>query len=1373
MQKRLCLPLIGLLIASNVHGEFRLKNHGDGIKLGAHQAEAVAVKPVPAPDTAWQFSPGPRKRITFSDIPDWGKEGFSAEVWCMPTAPECGYAMLMRESFGFPKFFSHENYDNYLVSATTGKNLAGRVYCGALLNEYHYFCLTGDQEKVSNYLDGKLMRTDPGMGIPAYQAENTLYIGESIGWAKNNFVGKIALIRIYKTAMDAQKINEHYALLKNNQPLPKYEELIFEKDLREIDDYWSLQKNSTLDFKALKLPTQQSLEIAFAMQFEATQKAELVQIAEFMSLRLDSEGYLHGSFAGVNFKSETALEKERLYKIKLAWNGSYAQMFCDGQALGYAEKVALKSLPQAVNLQIGGNFDGIIGQFSISENKTLPANLGQWTTEKLNNDSIDKFSHPPIRHIVGKPEKDKPLVGFEDLQDWTMSYQAGAVKPIFTRSKEEPLWGEYVLRSEFLQEPHLPSVDSKVILAPPKPLPIHDDFDAINIWRFATSYSRDNRPQLHYTIQYRDSQGQLHDSPFMGGMLEVGWGIHHRPVPPVKAPAEFVSITFSGFNEPRRVTYFDSLRFYVRSQAPIHDAEIPSWQELGLPLSEDTILPTATVPYDKAGIEQNGASTWRIYAEKPGVSLSFDIQPKTGTLDDITAHFNGKTFKPMAGGGAHWAPDRIYPVDLETLLVPGNEAVKATFLKAENQENKLCLHWQYETPLAKELIIRWTFQFKGGSLIIDVEADSEAVGEFRLGAVEGIAGKVVEVPYLNLGSWIRKTYPPGIFAGDGIYISAFLDWYNSDASGLFGESSARPGGRFELNQTTADHRWVPDPTAPDPTNVIRSYSVINGGSYYWPNTEGKRNPLKERIFLTIADRFDDTLPNIPNPTHQYLRDTAEDVWATRMWYVNKLPVMDYFDRELGMWKLCKAYGMEQLNVRLHGNINRQYTPRRCGSPTTFIEDFVEPQIGGNEKCAEFFREMQKLGYRIGHYTDHMLLCQLSYEAWDEDFLNLDSNSNWIYSSGMDKQTKICRLLQLQRKYNAYLRRDFAPNCAYLDQITCPPCWRYTDYDARVPDAAKFSAPYRVFVASLRQEEKDFGPVLSEGITQMYFAGICDSYAQPQRLDIHVLPNFNLRKLHTLSNDCGYHLSLVSRQNSEAAYRLLAYQFAYGNTAHLNGCYHGEPYSKALPPYMIKSYFLIQPLQKFYALEPINEILYHVNGELAPIEKAIAASTIAQNQVKLIYQNNLQAAANLHAEDEFQVTLHGKQYRLPPDGFAVYLPSSCESYSIIQDGRRHDFMWTEKLEYSDGLNKTAAVIGTQAYILRKTEEQLTLIPAPFMQAEKVHLDLEKIPIWANVNQAEIKACDLDGNVIANEKQEIIGRKITVNSDGKAFMFKITR
>ncbi|MDY0176300.1 MAG: LamG-like jellyroll fold domain-containing protein, partial [Lentisphaeria bacterium] len=575
-----------LFAISTVLGGMQLAVHAGGISLGRSQAEVVNVSRVPAPSRAWKFPRQGEKRLTFNNLPDWGEEGFSAELWCMPTEPECGYALLMRGSFGFPKFYSDENYDNYLVSSTSGKNVAGRVYCGSLLDEYHYFCITGDKEQISNYLDGKLMRTDQGMGVPAYQSQNTLYVGESIGWAKNNFAGEIALIRIYKTTLNAQKILEHNELLKNDLPLPRYQELVFEEDRRETGEFWKFQDASSLKFNALELPEEQSMELAFALQFRAAGDAELVKIGDFLSLRLDKQGHIHGNFAGFSFKSEAGLESERLYKVKLAWNGGYAQVFCDEQALGYAEAVELDRLPKTVNLQIGGGFNGIIGQFSISENRTLPAELGQWVSEKLNNDSVDSFSHPPIRHIAGKPEKDKPLVGFEDLQEWTASYQMGAVKPIFTRSKEEPLWGEYVLRSEFLPDQYLPSLNSKVILSPPQPLPITEDFDAINIWRFATSYSSQNRPQLNYTIQYRDSQGQVHSSPSMGGMLETGWGIHHRPVQPIKAPAEFISITFSGFNEARRVTYFDSLRFYTRSQAPIHDAEIPSWEELGLPLGE-------------------------------------------------------------------------------------------------------------------------------------------------------------------------------------------------------------------------------------------------------------------------------------------------------------------------------------------------------------------------------------------------------------------------------------------------------------------------------------------------------------------------------------------------------------------------------------------------------------------------------------------------------------------------------------------------------------------------------------------------------------------------------------------------------------------
>ena len=1203
---------------------------------------AAVVFGVEASSGAWHFPPAPEQRgVTLSGIPDWGKNGFTAEVWCKPDSTDCGYAILIRKSFGFPKFFGARDYDNYLID-DSGKNAAGRVYTPLEPGKYHYYAMTGDPKQSVSYRDGKAMRTNQGSGIPQYLPDAPMYVGNSIGWAEKNFEGEIALIRIYNRALSPEEIAAHARLLRENKPLPPGDGLIFEADRRTI----------------------------------------------------------------------------------------------------------------------------------------MPENAGQTVTVTLDNRSVDKFSHPKSRHIAGKPEKDRPLVDFENLTGWTATYVSGAVEPVISRSAEEPLWGDHVLRTEFKRGP-LAGPASKVVLAPPQPIRIGRDFDSINIWRFATSYRNDNRPKMIYSIQYRTADGKLHSTGPMGGLLEPGWGIHHLPFPEtVKAPAEFVSITFENFNEPVRLTYFDSLRFYTRSKAPLADAEVPSWRSLGVPTRPETILPTADSPTEVT-LAAAGGNAWRFTGtDRKGRKLLFDIRPATGTLDDITATCGGKTFQPMAGGGFFWARNDDYPVKPGSLLAPNSPEVKATFEGGRIDGNKLTLDWSYRIPSAPPVRSRWILEVKDRSLIADLTTDRGAVGEFRFGAVKGIAGKVVEVPYLNLGAWIHETFSPGIFAGDGIYVSSFIDWYNSDASGLFGESSARPGGHFELRADTADHRWVADKNAPDPTDVVRDYSVINGGSYYWPTTAGKCNPLRERIFVTVADRFDAVLPNIPNPTHRYIRETVNDVWSTRMWYVNRMPAPDFFDRELAMWKLCKAYGMDELNVRLHGSTNRQYVPCRNGDPSTFIADFVDPGLGGNAKCAEFFRQMKQLGFRIGHYTDHMLLSPLACDAWDEDMLNLDSNSNWLYSSGMDKQTKISRMVALQKKYNAYLRRDFAPNCAYLDQITCPPPWRYTDYDARTPDAGKFSAVYRVFVASLRQEESDFGPVLSEGKTQMFFAGFCDSYAQPQRMEMNLLPNFNLRKIHTLSNDCGYELSLINWKGANirpeaGVYRLLAYEYVYGNTGHIYGPYHGEPYDKAIPSFMIQSYFLIQPLQQFYALEPVGEILYNVRGRLAPVEAAIQAGTLAANQVKIVYENGLEVAANLNPKENFAVELHGQKYLLPPDGFAALLPGKAEAFSALIDNRRTDFMRTATLEYSGGGKTPGAVTGSCAYILRKSSGELVLTPAPFTAAETVTLDWSRLPGWDKVDKVKVTACDVAGKPLGSTAMPVQNGKLKLPVDGRAFQYRIAR
>ena len=1324
---------------------------------GSFAAEAVlsgAEKAV-QPDNAWKF---PGKIVRFNNVPDWGKEGFTLEVWAQPTAPMGGYIVLMRGCFGYPKLYGDKNFDCYFVPAGK-KPTGGRIYTNWELNKYQYYTLALGKNGGAAYYNGKAMRKYEGNCVPVYLANVPLHFGNSIGW-DNNFKGKIGMVRIHNRCLTAQEIQNNYTLLQNNRALPQSNSVIFEQDRRVLGNFYKFNGGKAVNAELITIPGMISMRV----MPEKLSNAVLLKYGN-VTVKTTADGALtvvcsqNTSTTANVFKAGTPVD------IAFAWNSkyNYAGCFVNGKFTGRLFRKT--AVPTSKTIEIGENFTGTIGQIETAENTLLPDRIGETVTVVLDNRNIDKTCYPLSRHLVGKKESITPVIDFEDLTGWTMSYPIGAVKPVLSRSKEEPLWGKWVLRTEFGMG-DFPQNNTKVVLKPPKPIKITEDFDTIAIWRFATHFSKPY-PKLGYSIEYRDSTGKRHTTGYMGGMLETGWGIHMKPLQKtVKAPAEIVSITFTGFNEARRVTYFDSLHVYKRPSGPLPEAKVPTWQELGLPLTEDTIMPTA-LEKGKVTLQKSG-SRWIFTSVAPsGKKLLFTVDPATGTLGDITATYKNKTFKIADGGGFYWALNNIYPVRPDALLAPNSPRVSGKLLSASPQSNKLLLSWQYTIDKSKVYQASWLLEVKDNTLIADLKADP-MVGEFKFGAVTGISGKVVEVPYLTWGRWIHPSNPPGIFAADGFYVSAFIDWYNSDASGLFGESSSTPGGYWKLNATTADHRWYPDDSTRDKSNDIRDVSIINGGSYYWPKTDGKRNPARERLMFTVNETLDSVLLNIPNPPRKYLAETVNDVWCTRQWYIRQLPMMNYFDIELDLWKEFKAYGVDEVNMRLHGNVNRMYTPRHDGSPTTFINSFTEPQIGGDEKLAWLFSEMKKMGFRVGIYTDHMLLSCMS-DGWDIDKLNLDSNGKWLYSSGNDKQTKISRMVALQKEYNAIYRKLFAPTCAYLDQITCPPCWRYTDYDARAPEAAKFSAAYRVFVESLRAEEADFGPVLSEGKTQIFFAGLCDSYAQPQRLNMNLLPNFNLRKMHMLSNDCGYHLSEVGifgdRKTSEnQAYRLLSYEHAYGNTGHLSGIYV-TPHMP-IPAPVLRSYFLIQPAQKYYALVPIKDILYNINGKFGTVDDAIKAGTLAANQIKLVYENGYEVAVNMNEKANFAVTLNGKKYLLPPCGFAGYLPGKVEFYSALNSaGTRSSMMREGNLLYVVNPQDIAEIKGKYDYALRSKGNTLELTPTPFIKAETVSV---KVPAGKSV---EVTAVDRSGKAISKKTAAVEKSYVNIAVDGKAFRYII--
>lgn len=1156
------------------------------------------------PENYWNF-PGPKVRL--NGIPDWGKDGFAAEVYLKVEADDCGYALLMPKSFGIPCFRKDGQVRTLLVN-TPGKQWSpinqGKAEPGAWV---HYI-LTGTPEKVQVWRNGRPDLFAGINGVPVYERA-PLALGESLGWSKQDFTGKIALVRIYNRFVPQKEAEANYALLGENKPLPSPEGLIFEEDRR-----------------------------------------------------FDKPG------------------------------------------------------------------------------------TGETVTISLDNRVRDGVEYPRSRHLAGRTEREKVNFGFEDLTGWKLSYPKGMVDARFTLSREEPLWDNYVGRLELNHGAVKWDPAAEVVLTPPESFMIGEDFNAVNVWAFGTPWKAANRPRLMVSFRLTDADGRPHEfalrSVDQGWPHWDGWSIWHKALPEtVKAPARLDGIVFTGTNEPHKVLYLDSLSFYKMSEKMLADARVPSWGELGLPVRPETILPTPVKP-SASTLKQTGEKKWQFASPR----LTVDVEAAGGTLGDIKAIFNGKTFHPALNGGFYWA-------DGSKLIPPASPLVKAELTSARIDGSRLSLDWLYDVNGSKQPA-KWQLELKNNSLVIDLSTANGTAAQVKTGGIHQLAGTVVEVPYMVIRGWRQPSEGPGIFCGDGIYISSLFDWYNSDASALFSECSSRSGGRWEFNQSLGDTTWVAD-GSPKKKDETASTYLINGGAAYDLKTDGTRNPVRERIFLTIDERFDAVLPNIPNPPHRYLKETAEDVWATRMAYEPR-PRQDFFDRELAMWQEMHALGARKLNVRYHGDLFRVYVPRRNGDPITFIED-IEPLIGGDEGLVKLFTGLGALGFRAGLYTDHTLLSPLSYDAWDEDYLTLNVKRDWVYGSSGHHQVKNSRMRNLQKHYNQIFKKKFNPTCSYLDQLTCPPPWRYTDFDARVPGAGMFSAAYRAFVESLRMEIDDFGPVLSEGISQWLFAGICDNYAQTQRADIHVMPDFQLRKIHELSNDCGYHMSLFNFKGSglkpeENIHKALAYEYAYGNTGHIYGGYHGSPYERA-PDYMIKSYFMIQPMQRFYALIPAGRILYNVGGKLAPVEDAVKAGTLDNNQVKVSYANGAETAANLHSKDHFRVQLHDREFLLPPNGFAFYLPGKGLSYSALIDGVRADLTQAGDFFYADNFGaarQAGFLTASEAYIVRPENGLLKVIPAPFRKKETIRLDLSAFPSLKQNHEVTVISQDVHGRALKEEK-----------------------
>lgn len=846
------------------------------------------------------------------------------------------------------------------------------------------------------------------------------------------------------------------------------------------------------------------------------------------------------------------------------------------------------------------------------------------------------------------------LVDFESLAGWTV--ECVKSQAALVRCRQQQLWGKYVGRLVYRGEN-----GAAVTIRPPKPIPIARPFDCINFWVFGNNWAWVHdpaTPQVDISILLRNMRGE----PVRISLGHVNWQewwLMHRRIPaeqlaPLQDGAVLEGIQISGgHNKDDRVLYFDNLSLYQEQLAPLkfeprpqRNLTLPPGQTTGtntgpgrlpFPNREETILPTNLTDQYKVRLEERGGGYEFRYEGRDG-QLVYRYKPETGTLGDITAEWigRGKPFRPMVDGG----PGLVIS-EGQGPAVPE----KIERVRCGRDGDMVQSVWRYSkggvTAEAAYTIRLWQ-----KSLVIDLHAPGGQVGEFSIGRAVGLDNpRLVTLPYL-VGDQARPAVVVSGAAESPLFTFAILDHYRSNAS------------KF----------WMAN-------QVSEKGVTYNGGSRYQPRTDGRRNDCFERLFLSVSPRFEEVLPNIPNPKSPWMHVAGERLWIAH-------GASDR-QRDYELFKSIARYGMTKVVITDHE------TGWRDGGESFTFRTRAAPGRGGDQSQAEYARKLHALGFRYGIYNNYTDYAPIN-EHWNEDRVTRNPDGDWRRAWARCYNPKPARAVEFEARLAPIIQEKFHLDTAYCDVHTAVRPWDYVDCDARVPGAGTFAATLFAYGEIMLHQKKTWnGPVYSEGNNHWYYCGLTDgNYGQDQAAHLPESPwlvDFDLRKIHPLCCNFGmgnpgmfygerHNPGDTPEERRRSLDRFLAATLAFGHTGFL--------VLDGGMPSAVSSYFNLQQVHAHYAQETAVDIRYgDGQGHLLDTSSAVATGAYRRSQVVTRYSNGLTVTVNGHPTETWTIN----KTVLPPNGWQVEGPAELKltAASALVDGHRADYVDSPAYLYTDG------------------------------------------------------------------------------------------
>jgi hypothetical protein len=860
------------------------------------------------------------------------------------------------------------------------------------------------------------------------------------------------------------------------------------------------------------------------------------------------------------------------------------------------------------------------------------------------NHSEPAHVRPVQRGFVGRKRDKGQAVTFSDVTGWRVLCY-GKTEAEFVRSEEEPLFGEAVGR--LTDRGPGPGY---VRLEPPEPAALAQ-FNAMLMWVFGNNWSwvpDPTTPQVQIVVELEDKTGEKHVI-YMEPVHWKFWTMLHKLIQPdvsrderrrawggdgngiLDFPAALTAIEIhGGANTEFRSIYLDSIVF--REEKPNPPRIDVRLDDLPFPTTPDPILPEFTENVVNRVTRRADSYVFRAFSQSQ--TIEYVYIPKTGTLSDLIVRIGDVEFRPCDGGGP----------------LIGGKAISANLVSAKLDKGSVRTQWSGDG-----IDYALTLRIKGKSLICDWESNGTRITELTLGKATGLRdSQLFNVPYLTMGYGVTL---PAVLYNSGAYCFTLFDWNNTNASQFY-------GGTERVSDTTA---------------------LYNGGARYLNLTDGTRNQLRERQFITVSSKFEEVLPSIPNPPSPHGDVTGKYVYC----HVQGRSI-DRYQKWLKQWQSFKAAGIDYVRMSQHEDAWSD-ADTACQGPQEFTMTLeAAPEIG-DRQLIEYCRGVRDLGWLIGLYTNYTDLSMLG-KSWDERFVSKLPNGEWRRAWPPNFALKPLKAVEMEAYYAPRIAKKFGVNSVYCDVHTALAPWDYVDYEAGIPGAGMLATQFRSYAKLLMNERKAYGgPVYSEGWHHWFYAGICDaSYGHtglPDPANQPLLLDFDLRRIHPLCATVGMWGSWTW---GDDYYHMLTTMIAYGHIGFL---------PPADVPLAARGYYLMQQLQSRYNMVPVETLLYRAaDGRMLTVSEALPIGANKLGQVHVKYKNDLEIYANHNKAKHWDVTLGGKKYHLPPWGWVAAAPDFIE-YSAEFDGRRVDFADSPEYTYMDagdepfdfGVMKTAGQV----------------------------------------------------------------------------------